>query len=92
MVGRLAKPAYSRADGHCPFPVQFSTMATQNLIMTLSNCTDGQSKFQLGQPNPKPCFQFCYSESVMASSRGCGVASGWLSCSSSLSSKTLDNF
>ena len=39
-----------------PFSVQFSTMATQNLTMIVLNCTDGQSKFQLGQPNPKPYF------------------------------------
>ena len=40
------------AAGHWPLSVQFSTMATQkNLTTIVSNCTDGQSKFQ---PNPKP--------------------------------------
>ena len=28
----------------------------KTLTMIVSNCTDGQSKFQLGQPNPKPYF------------------------------------
>ena len=45
--------------GHWPFFVQFSTMATQNLILFVSNCIDGQSKFPFGQPNPKPYFQLC---------------------------------
>ena len=39
--------------------MQFSTMATQNLIMIVSNFTDGQSKFQFGLPNPKSYFQLC---------------------------------
>ena len=47
------------AAGHWQFSMQFFTMATQNLTMIVSNCTDGQSKFQLGQPNPKPDFQLC---------------------------------
>ena len=42
--------------GHWPFSVQFSTVATENLILFVSNCTDGQSKFHFGQPNPKPYF------------------------------------
>ena len=27
-------------------------MANQNLIVIMSNCTDGRSKFRFGQPNP----------------------------------------
>ena len=45
--------------GPRPFSVQFATMATQNLIMIVSNCTDGQSKFQFGQPNSMSYFQLC---------------------------------
>ena len=45
--------------GPRPFSVQFSTMATQNLIMIVSNCTDGQSKFHFGQPNLKSYLQPC---------------------------------
>ena len=43
--------------GPRPFSVQFSTMATQNLITIVSNCADGQSKFHFGQPNPKSYLQ-----------------------------------
>ena len=46
-------------DGHWPFSVQFSITVTQNLIMIVPNCTDGQSQFQFGQPNSKPYFQLC---------------------------------
>ena len=42
--------------GPRPFTVQFSTTATQNLIMIVSNCTEGQLKFHFGQPNPKYYF------------------------------------
>ena len=42
--------------GHWPFSVQFSVMATQNLILFVSNCTDGRSKFHFGRSNPKPIF------------------------------------
>ena len=42
--------------GHWPLSVQLSTMASQNLTMFASNCIDGQSKFQLGQPNQNPYF------------------------------------
>ena len=45
--------------GPRPFSVQFSTMATQNLIMIVSNCTDGRSKFHFGQPNLKSYLQPC---------------------------------
>ena len=42
-------------SGPRPFSVHFSTMATQNL-----NSTDGQSRFQFGQPNPEVFFSALY--------------------------------
>ena len=42
--------------GPRPFSVQFSKMATQNLIMIVSNCTDGQSKFHFWPAKPEVLF------------------------------------
>ena len=50
------------------FSMQFCITATQKLILIVTNCTDSQSKFYVGQPNPKPyfqlyhcvCFCFCF--------------------------------
>ena len=38
------------------FPCNFLQWPPKNLTMIVSNCTNGQSKFQLGQPNSKPYF------------------------------------
>ena len=55
----LMRLVFRAQNNSWPFSMQFSTKATQNLILFVSNCTDGQSTFHCGQPNPKPYFQLC---------------------------------
>ena len=58
---QLIKAELKITAGPRPFSVQFSTMATQNVIMIASNCTDGPIKISVWPTKPEVLFnlQLC---------------------------------